>query len=339
MRYLIGLLTALFIAFGGIYFYTNYKLSETYNTGESLQFEIPKGATSGEAIDILNGKGVLSPNWFYNLYFKFYLKTQNQTMKAGFYEMPGTVTAEAIIKELVSGGSAKTKMVTVPEGLTSWEIASIFKKELGVDSLTFMQYLRNDSLLSAHDISAPSAEGYLFPETYEFYEKFSNAQIIVEKMIEEGERFWNTSEEIASSGLLQELTKHETLTMASIVEAETGDTTERAIVSGLYHNRLSMKMPLQANPTVQYGIGEKNRLLNKDLKHDSPFNTYLINGLPPGPINNPGRRAIVAAANPAEHNYIYMVAIGDGSGRHKFSTNQKDHNTYVQQYYRQRRNQ
>ena len=121
------------------------------------------------------------------------------------------------------------------------------------------------------------------------------------------------------------LTKHEVITLASIIEGEAIFDSERARISGVYHNRLKLKMKLQADPTIQYIISDSpRRLLNRDLRIDSPYNTYRYKGLPPGPINSPGKNSLIAALYPEENNYIFFVARGDGF--HTFSTNERKHN-------------
>jgi len=141
---------------------------------------------------------------------------------------------------------------------------------------------------------------------------------------------WTTEneEKLKNSGL----SKLELLTIASIVQAETPLESELETVAGLYLNRVKIGMMLQADPTVQFALGDKKRLLYKDLEYDSPYNTYKYAGIPPGPINNPGKAAILATLNPEKHNYLYMVAFGDGSGSHYFAKTVREHNNNVIKY-------
>jgi UPF0755 protein len=171
------------------------------------------------------------------------------------------------------------------------------------------------------DIKASSLEGYLFPDTYYFFEGTSSRKVLV-TMIDE---FWkNFNKTFIERTNELGFTVHEVVTLASIIEGEALLDKERAIISSVYHNRLKKRMKLQADPTIQYLIpGNPKALSLRDLKRVSPYNTYLNYGLPPGPINNPGLESIRAALYPASTDYLYFVAQGDGS--HVFTTNQQDH--------------
>ena len=149
-------------------------------------------------------------------------------------------------------------------------------------------------------------EGYLLPETYQF-ERNVNVKQIINKLLNEGEKIWNSDnkDKVLSMGYSQ----YEILTLASIIEAETPNKIEYKKISGVYHNRLKIGMLLQADPTVQYALGSKKKLRRIDLDFNNPYNTYVYAGLPPGPINNPGKGAILAALNPEKHNFLYFVAI------------------------------
>jgi len=166
-------------------------------------------------------------------------------------------------------------------------------------------------LLKDLGVNSSSFEGYLFPDTYYFYRNESSERVI-RKM---NSNFFSHLDDslrkkISSSGR----NLHEILTLASIIEGECMIDSERKIVSSLYHNRLKKNMKLESDPTIQYIIPDgPRRLLNIDLKNESPYNTYMYRGLPPGPINNPGIKSIIAAIYPEKTNYIYMVANGDGS--------------------------
>lgn len=336
MKYFIGLLLVFLALAGGIYFYSESKLEELYYPDPEQTIEIPEGSSISEAVDIIGEHGLLKPAWFYEYYLKFDSRVNDKTLKAGYFSFDSPISAAKIIDKLFSGGAAPTKMVTVPEGLASWEIASIFQKELDIDSLAFINLIKNDSLLAARGINAPSAEGYLFPETYEFYIHKKSPALVIDRMLDYGENFWKAEIAGSTDGQDHLKTKHEILTFASVIEEEASREEEIYIVSGLYHNRLEIGMPLQANATVQYALGAKERVLNQDLKVNSPYNTYLNAGLPPGPICNPGKRAILAAVSPEANDYIYMVAKGDGSGAHYFARSEREHINNVNKYKRAR---
>ena len=164
-------------------------------------------------------------------------------------------------------------------------------------------------------------EGYLYPDTYYFFEG-ENVKSVIKRLVKEYKYFWTDSNITKASSI--SLTQHQILTLASIIEGEAIYDSERPIISAVYHNRLKRGMRLQADPTVQYIIKDgPRRLLNKDLRIKSPYNTYLYEGLPPGPINSPGFQSLSAALYPDENDYLYFVAKGDGY--HTFSKNEKEH--------------
>ncbi|MFL3013020.1 MAG: endolytic transglycosylase MltG, partial [Candidatus Neomarinimicrobiota bacterium] len=164
-------------------------------------------------------------------------------------------------------------------------------------------------------------EGYLFPETYYFFEGVDKKSV-VKRLVKEHQLFWN-KQNISKADSLG-FSPYEIIIIASIIEGEAIYDSERPTISAVYHNRLKRGMKLQADPTVQYIIEDgPRRLLNKDLRIKSPYNTYMYKGLPPGPINSPGAQSLHAALNPQTNDYLYFVAKGDGY--HTFSRNEKEH--------------
>jgi UPF0755 protein len=257
------------------------------------------------------------------------MKKDGKGVFAGNYDITPTTSNEKIIDMILTGGYASTVSITIPEGLNNTEIAEILESKLGIDKLKFLRLSKSDSLLSEWNIKANNTIGYLLPETYDFYGDEDETQAI-DKLLKHHQDIWTAENEqkLKESGL----TKHELLTIASIVQAETPLDSELKTVAGLYLNRVKIGMMLQADPTVQFALGNKKRLLYKDLEYDSPYNTYKYAGIPPGPINNPGKAAILATLNPAEHDFLYMVAYGDGSGAHYFAKTVREHNNNVIKY-------
>jgi UPF0755 protein len=223
--------------------------------------------------------------------------------------------------------------VTVPEGRTSMDVAEILSQKLHVDSAAFMAVIQDTNFVRELGLEGPSLEGYLFPDTY-FIALGTDLRRIASRMVAD---FRNHLPKDMDSKVEQSgLTLHEVITLASIVQWETFTPSEARTISSVYHNRLKRGMPLQADPTVSYALGKgPARLYYSDLKVDSPYNTYMYTGLPPGPINNPGRQAILAALNPEQTNYLFFVARGDGT--HAFTTNLSDHLIAKQQLDRIRR--
>jgi UPF0755 protein len=217
--------------------------------------------------------------------------------------------------------------VTIPEGRTATDIASILRQKLGLDSAQFMQVVTDTAFVHEVGLEAPTLEGYLFPDTY-FIASGSDPRRIASRMVADFRNHLPRTFDEQASRL--GLSMNDIMTLASIVEWETYAPEEARLISSVYHNRLRRNMPLQADPTVSYALGKgPARLYFSDLKVDSPYNTYLYPGLPPGPINNPGRAAIDAALNPAPTNYLFFVAKGDGT--HAFSVTLSEHLVAKQQ--------
>lgn len=212
-----------------------------------------------------------------------------------------------------------TVTVSIPEGLNLLEIASIFKNKMKIDSVTFLSLCTNQKFIDSLGINSNSLEGYLYPNTYEFYQN-SPPQVVIKRLTKEFNKMWA---KYCSS--VDKKDQHSLLTLASIVEAETPVISERKTVAGVYQNRINKGMKLEADPTVQYALKSKRRLLYKDLEVDNPYNTYRFKGLPPGPINSPSISSILAAISPENHSYLYFVARGDNSNLHYFSTTYSQH--------------
>jgi UPF0755 protein len=232
-----------------------------------------------------------------------------------------------ILQKLMSGDTFKRK-VTIKEGVSIWAIGALLENAGLCSREEFEHAVLDQPLLLRLGIQASSAEGYLFPETYHFSRPITAAQI-VERMVKEFERSW--TEKAATLAKNFNLSRHELVTLASIVEKESGVIAEQPIISSVIHNRLKAGMKLQMDPTVIYGITNfSGNLTKEDLERPSPYNTYVNYGLPPGPICNPGRSALEAAVAPAITQFLYFVA--DGKGAHVFSTTLAEHNEAVKTY-------
>jgi len=218
--------------------------------------------------------------------------------------------------------------ITIPEGLEQREIARLLASRLDMDSIRFMSAVQNRRFLDRYGIRNNSAEGYLFPGTYHFAWA-DTPEEAAGFLVRQFRSFYNDSLKKRTSS--QGLTESALLTLASIVEAETPLDAEKPIVASVYLNRLKKNMRLQADPTVQYALGQEARLLfYKDLKVDSPYNTYRHDGLPPGPICNPGSASILAVLYPSQTEYLYFVATGTGG--HYFSSTLAGHEQNIRKY-------
>jgi UPF0755 protein len=297
--------------------------------GEAVRVVVAEGEGFAAVLADLQGNGLVKRAWT----FEFFARVlgHDRHIKRGTYEFrPGTPPVD-ILRALVRGDILSVR-VTIPEGYTSWQIAGAFRPA-GVDSTAVLAATRDPELLAALRVPVPTLEGYLFPDTY-LVPFGSTAREVVGQMLHRLAADWTSSDERRAAEL--GMSRHAVLTLASIIEAEARVADERPKVSAVYHNRLARGMRLEADPTVAYAMGGfRGRLYYKDLKIDSPYNTYRNTGLPPGPICSPGASSIQAALHPdAGERALYFVARGDG--RHVFSTTLREHNTAVQEARRAR---
>ena len=286
--------------------------------GEPVEVRIERGASAEAIADTLKNHELIAKRENFLLAVRIFRQYRN--LKAGFYKIPRGKSAYQLMRIIARGKTARIK-VTIPEGLTSFQIASIFKNKLALDSTEFISLVHDANLCKELKVDANSLEGYLFPETY-FFDWGTTCERVIKRMHSElMSRLSDSSiEKFQSEGW----TLHQILTLASLIEWEAIVDSERQIISAVFRNRLRKGMLLQSCATVQYIIPDSHRrLLLRDLQIDSPYNTYKYPGLPPGPINNPGLKSILAAIYPADVDYLYFVAKGDGS--HTFSTTLRGH--------------
>ncbi len=245
-------------------------------------------------------------------------------LRPGRYEFARGETTRKILDDMLSGRT-KDDFFTVPEGYTIREMAEAAHAQLGMDTAAFIAATRDPALRERLGIppNDSTIEGYLFPETYRVVFGASAAQLVAQ-MVQQFQAQWDTGWD-ARAGEIG-LTPHQVVTLASIVEAEARRHSERQVIAGVYYNRLKGRHPMRlaADPTVIYAMGRHvNRVLLKDLSVKSPYNTYLHAGLPPGPIDSPGRSSLLAALWPAKHHYLFFVARPDGT--HMFSETAQEH--------------
>ncbi len=300
-----------------------------------MRLTILPNTGTDKAIGMLSEQGLLQPQWFFRLASRYIIHVQGGVLYAGNYVITPGMTKGDILNKVFSGGKLSTVSVTFLEGQTVKEMAAIAAKQFDFKVQDFIALCKKDSLLRHYGIKAESAEGYLLPDTYEFY-KGATADEVIHKLLEHHKTLWTPANKAKLEKL--KMTRHELLTLASIVEAETPSPDEMPCIAGVYVNRLRDGWPLQADPTVAYSLGVKRPLTSRDLEYKSKYNTYQNPGLPPGPINNPGSAAISASLNPEKHDYYFFVAKGDGSGLHNFAENLATHNNNRIIYKRNLRN-
>lgn len=257
------------------------------------------------------------------------LQHKDTLVKAGEYEFSPAMSPQQILNKLVRG-EMFTRKVTVKEGMTLADIGTALEQAGIIARNTFDAAARDADLLREEGIQGTSFEGYLFPETYQF-PRNTTARKIIKTMHEQLVKRW--SPEMTQRTQIYGYSQHQVLTLASIIEKESGNFEEQPVISSVFHNRLKLGMRLQADPTVIYGIPNFNgNITKRDLTTLTPYNTYMIDGLPPGPIANPGFTAIKAALFPTDTDFLYFV--GNGEGKHVFSSTLSQHNEAVNQFQR-----
>ena len=257
-----------------------------------------------------------------------YLQKKQGQIQAGEYELSPSMTPKDILG-IVTSGKTILHAVTIPEGYRITEIAALLEERGLVNAEEFILQTQDKELIQSAGIPAISLEGYLFPETYHF-SKHTSERKIIQSMLDTYHEKIKTYE-LSKRTPFVNLSFHEVVTLASLIEKETGVDEERKLISSVFHNRLKKNMRLQTDPTVIYAmINFDGNIRKKDLNIDSPYNTYKYRGLPPGPIASPGLKSIIAALEPSNSDYLYFVSRKDGS--HQFSSNLMDHNHAVQKY-------
>jgi UPF0755 protein len=294
--------------------------------GERRQVVIPRGIPFKGVVRILDDEGLLRSST--GFYLMGRLMGVRGRVQAGEYELSTTMPPTIILHKLVTGDVMKYR-ITIPEGYTIRQIASYLQEE-GIieDQEQFLTRAFSPEFAAGLGIEGKSVEGYLFPDTYLLPKGVSPGEII-KTMVGKFKRVYGPefSRRAAELGM----TEQEIVTLASIIEKETGLSEERLLISAVFHNRLKRGIPLCSDPTVIYGIPDfDGNLRKRDLERKTPYNTYLKKGLPPGPIANPGRSSLVAALYPAPVQYLYFVSRNDGS--HYFSTTLREHNEAVWRY-------
>lgn len=291
---------------------------------------IPKGSGTSSIAKLLKQHDLLVDDFYFKLAAAAF--GYDKKLKAGKFAFKSGATNEHMLKILYIGESVKEK-VTIPEGLIAKKIASILQRDVNIDSAAFMQLVNSKTQLQKYGLEGDTFEGYLFPETYFLPWGMSAAEALEVLVLQFKAQLPDSfSQKAARFGL----SAHQAITLASIVEGEAMLDSERAKIAALYHNRLKKGWKLAADPTIQYFVPNgPRRLLNADLAIDSPYNTYLYAGLPPGPINNPGRRSLEATVNPESTPYLFMVAKGDGS--HTFSVTFAKHQQAKREFDKYRR--
>lgn len=316
---LLFLLAAVFSLWFGLYFVQPADMS-----GQEQVFVVEDGMTLRRVASELEAKGIIKNRPFFLLWAR--LKGYGERIKSGEYSLSPAM-APVKIFDILTRGIIITHPVTFPEGYSADQIGETLAQKIGVNKTEFLCLVRDPAILERRGVSGESLEGYLYPDTYNFSMGQSPGSIIDVMTGRFNELISPLMGRIEESGM----TLEEVVTLASIVEKETGRADERPLIASVFLNRLKKGMRLESDPTVIYGIEDFNgNLTRDDLRTYTPYNTYVIRGLPPGPICNPGIESISAVIYPADTEYLYFVSKNDGS--HYFSRTLEEHNRNVMTY-------
>lgn len=290
-------------------------------TGDKLPVQVPPGASFTQITDTLEARGIIK----YGPVFKIYarIKGADSRVRPGTYGFKQGQSWDSILDDFRVGRVMTAKLV-VPEAFSLDKIAPRIAEVSKRDSATILDLLTDSTAAQKYGVPGPTLEGYLYPATYDF-PIGAHPDTIIKRMVGVYKRYWTPARQARADSL--GMSQREIVTLASIIEKEAKRSAEMPTISSVYHNRLRIGIPLQADPTVQYALGShRARLLYSDIRaaRENPYNTYMIKGLPPGPIGSPSTKGIDAALYPADTKFLYFVARADGS--HVFTNSLIEHN-------------
>jgi len=290
-----------------------------------IPFTITPGQSLKQIAANLENQGLITNQSQFKLYVRY--KKAAARLMAGEYQFFTPKTPAQILDQLLKG-KVRLYRLTIPEGLNMDEIADLVQKTNNCDAAKFLSLCRDKGFIKTLAVDSHSLEGYLYPDTY-FFPKHTPCRQIIRKMVTTFHKIYTKEWENRTKEM--GFSVHEIVTLASIIEKETGDASERPLISSVFHNRLKKKMRLQSDPTVIYGDKEfDGRIRRRHLQRITPYNTYQLRGLPLGPIANPGGLALSAALYPDTSRYLFFVSKNDTT--HYFSKTLAEHNRAVRKY-------
>ena len=306
--------------------YITFFTSNHFDKPAPFTFEIKDGESFSSVTERLYEQSII-PSQF-NFRVAAFIYGAEKNVKAARFSIPNDLSYLDLLDLLVNGPADYLRAIRINDGQTIKWLGAKVRRDVKIDSAAFVNLATDKEFIKSLGLNVSTLEGYLFSKTYKIYEKSSPEEAI--------KIFYKGFNDFFVDSLKQRakkigLTVHQVLTLASIIKGETNLVDEMPAISAVYHNRIKIGMRLQADPTIQYLLPDGwRRLTYQDLKIESPYNTYKYSGLPPGPINNPGADAILAALYPEKNNYLYFVA--NGKGGHKFAKSYSDHLKNVVQY-------
>ncbi len=330
----LALLAALLAVAAAVYLYRSLEHPPGPPGTEEATVYFAFGTPTSQIFRTLAAEHIVLHPWLAEAYYRIALSAT--PLQAGEYQFTRPTPLSEVLARM-SRGDVVRHAIVVPEGLTADETFELFWSNGISRREAFANALRNPQLVASISRDAPDLEGFLFPDTY-IVTRSTSARHIVETMLANFRKHFTPA--MRDRALAAGLTERDAVTLASIVQKETSLKSEASVIAGVYWNRLRRHMRLQADPTVAYSLKRDGKwtgtLYRSDYGYDSPYNTYLIAGLPPGPICNPGREALAAAVEPAHTDYLYFVA--DRTGGHAFSRTFEEHLDAIASARRQRAN-
>lgn len=318
----LAFLLTVFLALGFLY----YLAGPADSDGEDRLFLVKEGWSLKDVADELGRDHIIKNPFLFRLWARTQGKGRN--IRAGEYRISPRMSSIQIL-DMLTRGAVVTHIVTIPEGYTVKQIATVLERAGLGNRTEFMELFEDGEFLRANQLPGPTLEGYLFPDTYQFARGLTSRRMAGTM----ARRFRQVVDPLKPRMAEKGMSVREVVTLASIIEKETGHPDERPLIASVFLNRLERGMRLDSDPTVIYGIeGFDGNLTRRHLQTLTPYNTYRIRGLPPGPIANPGEAAIKAVLYPAESDYLYFVSRNDGS--HQFSRTLPEHNRAVRIYQR-----
>lgn len=299
-------------------------------SGKSAKIvEFKEGNTLTRVAEDLSASHIISSRGLFILYAR--IRGAEGRIKAGVYLLNDGMTPSVILHKLLTG-DVYLRRFAVPEGYSMYQLAVMLQRRGFFSRDAFLEECTNPELLAKLGIKAPSVEGYLYPRTYDIKPNTTPEDLIREMVSQFRKHYSRQFEAMADA---KRMTPREVLTLASMVEKEAMTSREKPLIASVFMNRLKKKMPLQSDPTAVYEVRAfAGKISKEDILRDTPYNTYKVSGLPPGPIGNPGGDAIEAVLNPARTKYLYFVAKMDGT--HYFSKTLEEHNRAVEKYLKAR---
>lgn len=306
--------------------YITFFTPNHYDKPAPFTFEIKDGESFTSVTERLYEQSII-PSKF-NFKVAGFLYGAQTKVKAARYKIPNDISYLDLLDLFINGPADYLRAIRINNGQTLKWLGAKVRRDVKIDSAAFVNLAQNKEFIKSLGLNESTLEGYLFPGTYKMYEQTSPEEAL--KIFYDGfNNFFVDSLKQRAKKL--SLSVHQVLTLASIIKGETNVVDEMPRIAGVYHNRLRIGMRLQADPTIQFLLPNGwRRLTYKDLKIESPYNTYKYSGLPPGPINNPGKDAILAVLYPEKNNYLYFVA--NGNGGHNFARLYSEHLKNVKQY-------